>query len=397
MKVGRPELVAAIASEIAVLGPIPFVRFMELALYHPQFGYYMRPPAYGKERIGWSGDFYTSSDVHPLLTKALVRQAQQIDSLLGHPDPFTVMEMGPGKGLFAKQFLSVCQPGSGMFGKRLRYLLVERSQAMRDIQRRNLQTWYHEAGPVAWVQDLKSVAPASVSGLLFSNELPDAFPVHRIHVTEGKIEELYVDYTGAGFIECRRPVTFPPLLRHLKRLNLALPDGYRTEVNLNALQWMEEVARAIKRGVAITIDYGHTAQDLYGPERTRGTFLCYHGQMASDDPYVRVGQQDMTAHVDFSSLATVGEEEGLHVTGFTNQMSFLMGLGVEEMMAELEPERPEFRAAIHLLKPDGMGSTFKVLVQHKGMARPDLDGLKFRPFFGSALRTREEPSFVNRR
>ena len=388
MIVGHPELVAAIASEITASGPIPFVRFMELALYHPQFGYYMRPPESGGERIGWSGDFYTSSDVHPLLAKALVRQVRQIDSLLGYPDPFTVMEMGPGKGLLAKQFLSVCRSGSGMFGKRLRYVLVERSPAMREIQRNNLGAWSCEAGLVAWVEDMKGVVPASVNGLVLSNEFPDAFPVHRIQVTEGKTEEVYVAYTGAKFVECRRPVTFPPLLRHLKVLNLSLPDGYRTEVNLNALQWMEEVARVINRGIAITIDYGHTAQDLYRPERTKGTFLCYHNQLASDDPYVRVGQQDMTAHVDFSSLATVGEEQGLHVTGFTNQMSFLMGLGVEEVMAELEPESPEFRAAIHLLKPDGMGSTFKVLVQHKGIRPPELDGLKFKPFFGEALLAR---------
>jgi SAM-dependent MidA family methyltransferase len=142
------------------------------------------------------------------------------------------------------------------------------------------------------------------------------------------------------------------------------------------------------RGFVLTIDYGHTAQDLYGLERKDGTFLCYFQQLTNDDPFIRVGEQDMTAHVDFSSLAAVGEKQGLHVTGFTNQMSFLMGLGVEEMIGELEPESPEFRAAIHLLKPDGMGSTFKVLVQHKGMSHPELDGLKFKPFFGSALAAR---------
>ena len=151
---------------------------------------------------------------------------------------------------------------------------------------------------------------------------------------------------------------------------------------------MQQVAKAIGRGVAITIDYGHTAQDLYNADRSQGTLLCYYSQLTSEDPYTRVGQQDMTAHVDFSSLATVGEEQGLRVTGFTNQMSFLMGLGVEEMMAELEPESPEFRAAIHLLRPDGMGSTFKVLVQHKGIERPTLDGLTFKPFFGEALAAR---------
>ena len=148
---------------------------------------------------------------------------------------------------------------------------------------------------------------------------------------------------------------------------------------------MRHVASSMNRGVVVTIDYGHSADDLYGSERSKGTLLCYSSQMASEDPYVRVGFQDMTAHVDFTTLATVGEEAGLSVTGFTNQMSFLMGLGVEEMITRLTPESPEFRAALHLLKPEGMGRTFKILVQHKGIESPVLDGLTFRPFFGSAL------------
>jgi SAM-dependent MidA family methyltransferase len=148
---------------------------------------------------------------------------------------------------------------------------------------------------------------------------------------------------------------------------------------------MMQVARALKRGIVITIDYGHTAQDLYGPDRRRGTLLCYHHQMAAETPYERVGLQDMTAHVDFTSLATAGEQAGLHVTGFTNQMSFLMGLGVERLIESLEPGSAEFQSVVQLLRPEGMGRTFKILIQHKGMAEPALDGLKFKPFFGSVL------------
>jgi SAM-dependent MidA family methyltransferase len=135
----------------------------------------------------------------------------------------------------------------------------------------------------------------------------------------------------------------------------------------------------------LTIDYGHTAQDLYGPERRNGTFLCYSRHSINETPFLRVGLQDMTAHVDFSSLASAGEAEGLHVTGFTNQLSFLMGLGVEKMVAELEPESPAFRSALHLLKPNGMGGIFKVLIQHKGIECAELDGLKYKPFWKSAL------------
>jgi SAM-dependent MidA family methyltransferase len=381
----HPELTAAIASEIIASGPIPFVRFMDLALYHPQFGYYMRPPESGTERIGWSGDFYTSSDVHSILGQALAKQAEQIDVLLGHPNPFTVVEMGPGTGLLAKHFLSACHIGSSSFGNRLRYVLIERSPAMRAAQQRRLQPWSNQTGLVTWLEDVNSLAPASVSGLMFSNELPDAFPVHRVEVVEGQLQEVFVDYRDGRFIECLKPLSKTALNNYFHQLGLTLPEGYRTEVNLHALDWIKQVADSLCRGVAITIDYGHSAQDLYGTDRAKGTLLCYYSQMASEDPYVRVGLQDMTAHVDFTSLAKIGEASGLSVTGFTNQMSFLMGLGVEDMIGQLDPESPEFSAAIHLLKPEGMGRTFKILVQHKGIEPPDLDGLKFKPFFGSAL------------
>jgi SAM-dependent MidA family methyltransferase len=382
---GHPELIAVITSEIMSSGPIPFVRFMDLALYHPQFGYYIRPADSGIERIGWSGDFYTSSDVHPILGESLAKQAEQIDRLLGRPAPFTVVEMGPGKGLLAKHFLSACQSGSTSLRQRLRYILVERSPAMLELQRQNLAPWLDRPDLVTWVEGLDGLAPQSVTGLFFSNELIDAFPVHRIQVTGGRIEELWVDYRDGQFVECLKPLSSAALFHRLRELNLAWPEGYRTEVNLQALDWMKQVARLIDRGVVLTIDYGHTVQDLYQPDRKNGTFMCYYRQKANETPFLHIGEQDMTAHADFSSLALVGETQGLHLTGFTNQMSFLTGLGVEQMIAALEPQSPEFHAALHLLKPNGMGDTFKVLVQHKGMPHPELDGLKFRPFFGEAL------------
>jgi SAM-dependent MidA family methyltransferase len=150
----------------------------------------------------------------------------------------------------------------------------------------------------------------------------------------------------------------------------------------------------MERGIVLTIDYGHTAQDLYGPDRARGTLLCYWKQLTSEDPYTRVGQQDMTAHVDFTALATAGDEAGLRVTGFTNQMSFLMSLGVERELEKLEPGTKEFQEIVQLLRPDGMGRTFKILIQHKGIAEPALDGLKFKPFFGSVLATGSAGSAV---
>jgi SAM-dependent MidA family methyltransferase len=359
---------------------------MELALYHPQFGYYMRQlDGADHERIGWSGDYYTSSDVYPIFGRALAAQARQMDELVGGSTPFTIVEMGAGKGLLARDCLAAILAEQDDFASRVRYVLIERSPAMRELQRQNLVPWLNKPGLVAWVESLDGLAPESVTGLFFSNELIDAFPVHRIQVTAERTEELYVDYRDGRFVDCLKPLSTDALAQYLERLNATWPEGYRTEVNLLAMDWMEQVARRMDCGFVLTIDYGHTAQDLYGPERKDGTFLCYYQQRTNEDPLIRVGEQDMTAHVDFSSLAAVGEMQRLHVTGFTNQMSFLMGLGAEEMIGELEPESPEFYAAIQLLKPDGMGSTFKVLIQHKGVSRPELDGLKFKPFFGSVL------------
>ncbi len=383
---GYPELVAAISSEITRNGPIPFVRFMELALYHPLHGYYMRQSdGVEHERVGWSGDFYTSSDVHPILGRAIAGQVRQMDEVLGCPAPFTIVEMGAGKGLLARDCLASIHEDQDDFASRVRYVLIERSPVMRNLQRQNLAPWLRTPGLVTWIDSLDGLGPQGVTGLFLSNELIDAFPVHRVQVKDGRTEELYVDYRDGRFVECLKPLSTAELAHYLQRLNTVLPEGYRTEVNLLAMDWMEQVGRRMDRGFVLTVDYGHTAQDLYGSDRKDGTFLCYFGQQANDDPFIRVGEQDMTAHVDFSSLASVGETQGLYVTGFTNQMSFLMGLGAEEMIGRLEPESPAFRAAIHLLKPNGMGSTFKVLVQHKGIGRPQLDGLKFKPFFGSAL------------
>lgn len=384
---GHRELVTAIAADIAASGPIPFVRFMELALYHPQFGYYMRTPESLSERIGWRGDFYTSSDVHPILGQALAKQAAQMDRLLGHPAPFTVVEMGPGKGLLAKHFLSACERDHGSLFRRLQYVLIDRSPAMHELQHKNLARWLGRPELLTWAENLAAIGPGGVTGLFLSNELIDSFPVHRIHVTAKGTHELWVDYQNGRFVECLQPLSSGALASHVGQIQADWPIGYRAEINLGALTWMQQVARLLNRGFVLTIDYGHIAQDLYRPDRKGGTLLCYSRHSTNEEPLLHVGEQDMTAHVDFTSLARCGEEHGLQTTGFTNQLSFLMGLGVEQMIEQLEPDSAAFKAAVHLLRPNGMGTTFKVLAQHKGIVNPELDGLTYKPFFDSVLTT----------
>ncbi len=381
---GQPDLVATIKNEIKASGPIPFVRFMELALYEPCHGYYMRAGS-AEERIGWNGDYYTSSDLHPIFARAVAHQAKQIDELLGHPDPFTLVEMGPGRGLFARHFLEASTELSGSFADRLRYVLVERSPALRNTQQATLASSLRPSSRISWINYLSEFETSSLVGAFFSNELVDAFPVHRITIHKGQLKELYVDLRDGQFCESIGEPSTPDLARYLERQDIELSEGYTTEFNLHAQTWMKEVARVMGQGLAITVDYGHTAHDLYGPERRRGTLLCYYHHTVSQDPYVRVGLQDMTAHVDFSSLARIGEEAGLHVTGFTNYMSFLTSLGMEEALAQYPPDSKEYQSVIQLLRPDGMGRTFKILIQHKGLDSPELSGLRFRPFFVSML------------
>jgi SAM-dependent MidA family methyltransferase len=228
---------------------------MELALYHPQYGYYMRQPGgTDHERIGWSGDFYTSSDVHPILGRAIAAQARQMDDFLGRPTPFTIVEMGAGKGLLARDCLAAIHARQDDFASRVRYLLIERSPAMRLLQQQHLAPWLETPGLVTWIEGLDALAPQSVTGLFFSNELVDAFPVHRIQVGAGQVKELFVDDRGGGFEERLMPLSNSALERHLQRLNPTWPDGYRTEVNLQALEWMEQVAQRVDRGFVLTID-----------------------------------------------------------------------------------------------------------------------------------------------
>jgi len=258
---------------------------------------------------------------------------------------------------------------------------------MREAQHIHLAPWLQQPDLITWVDDLADIPPHSLTGLCLSNELVDSFPVHRIQLTAHGFEELWVDYRDGRFVECLKPLSSDRLAAHLRHIGSDWVEGYRTEVNLQAIDWMTQVAHRLARGFVLTIDYGHTAQDLYSLDRKRGTFLCYRHHAVHENPFLHVGEQDMTAHVDFSSLATAGEEQGLHTTGFTNQMSFLMGLGIEQILTGLNQDSPELAAAIQLLKPNGMGTTFKVLIQHKAVPNPKLDGLQYQPFFRSALTT----------
>ncbi len=381
MELGHPGLVEKLVARIERDGPISFAAFMEAALYDPEFGYYMT----AGPRIGREGDYYTSLDVHPIFAELAGRQIAQAAEEIVPSGEFTIVEMGAGKGLLAQHLLNAYRRAKPDFLARLRYLLVERSPAMVETQKQRLRELTGAGGRIAWIPDLDAVSADSITGLFLSNELVDAFPVHRLVKRPLGLREIFVGWDGSRFIEIEAPPFSPDLETYFARIGISLEVGQQAEVNLQALEWMRQVGTRLRRGLVVTIDYGHAAADFFAPARKTGTLLGYYRHTVSDSPYVHVGQQDLTAHVDFTSLALAGQDVGLKVTGFTNQLHFLIGLGIESAFAGLDPESPQSASMRELLRPDGMGTTYKILIQHKGMSAPQLDGLRSRPYFLDAL------------
>ena len=381
-----------IAARIRETGdPITFARFMENALYDPDYGYYMT----GGERrrtgifpspIGMEdGDFYTAPCLSPFLARCVCGQLQEIDALLGQPSEFTLLEMGPGDGRFIKDMLEELARINSSLLSRLTVILLERSPSLRHLQEQTLASFPFYQENITWASDLGALRDDSIEGVVVSNELVDAFPVHRVRMGKDGLQEIYVNYVNGQFCEQLKEPSSEEVWNAVQALDVTLPAGFTTEVNLEALAWEKHVARVLRRGVVLTIDYGHTTQDYCSPLRNNGTLMCYYRHTVTTNPYERVGEQDITAHVNFSSLAQVGEQAGLSLTGFTNLMHFLMSLDIDEMVAGHDQESNEVQAAAQLLHPGGMGTTFKVLIQHKGFVAPKLQALRYQPFFEHVL------------
>ncbi len=378
-----------ITALIEQTGPLTFARFMELALYEETNGYYMKGGSRSHPAgspIGMEGgDFFTAPCLAPLLAKCLVRQLVEIDEHLGRPAVFHLVEMGPGDGALLRDMLRECGERHPALLSRLACLLVERSPALRCRQRDTLSAWTTRECGIRWVDDVGRLPDGGLTGMLFSNELVDAFPVHRIRMTRDGLRELYVTRRNREFVEITGEPSTPALSSFLADLGVDLPDGFTTEINLDAVQWIARVAGALDRGVVITIDYGHTSRDYFSRARRHGTLMGYHRHTVSTNPYARVGEQDLTAHVNFSSLARAGERAGLTTMGLTNLAHFLMSLGIDDLIRDCDQESDTVRAASRLLRQPGMGTTFKILIQHKGAGMPTLRALRHRPFFASAL------------
>ncbi len=372
-------LSALIAAEISACGPVPFRRFMELALYQPVHGYYAAPD----ERIGPRGDYLTSPEISPLFGATAGRQVAEVWRLLGEPDPFTVVEPGPGNGALAADLLRWAARAEPRLRRALRYVLVERFDQQRLRQRRQLDA---EPG-VSW----SAALPAGITGCIISNELLDALPVHLVRRHADRLEEAYVERQAGGFRLVWQAPSTVAIPAYFAALGLMPAPDAVAEVNLEAPAWLAAAAATLAAGALLTLDYGYPARRLYAPWRRQGTLMTFYRHTPGDDPLQRVGRQDITAHVDFTSVARAGLDAGLELSGFTTQAGFLTALGLHEALS-IPPGEELFarrRAVDALTEASGLGRV-RVLALTRGLGGVTLRGFAGAPAAAAALFGEEE-------
>ena len=356
-----------IRTEIAAGGPMPFRRFMELALYHPALGYY----ASGRARVGRKGDFFTNVSVGPLFGRLLARQVVEMWERLGSPREFSIIEQGAHDGQLAADVLGGLREFSpGCFAATV-YRIIEPFPLLAERQGSRLAEF---AQRVKWSASLREVNVEA--GVHLSNELPDAFPVHLVTWISGEWRERMVVETGGRFVFEDGPLSVPALREACAQIPGPLPEGYLTEVNLAAREWIADVARSIRRGFVLAVDYGFPRHEYHAPWRTAGTLSAYANHRREPDPLARPGEIDLTAHVEFTSLMESATASGMQPAGFTDQHHFMVGLGAAHFADGAHAA--ELRAFQTLMHPQFMGMAFKVVCFAKATpSLPPLEGFRF--------------------
>jgi SAM-dependent MidA family methyltransferase len=390
MHPGNPDLVDYVRETIRQRGPVTFEWFMRQALYHPELGYYSS----GRCTIGRRGDYFTNVSVGPLFGRLLAAQFAEMWEALGRPEDFIIVEQGAHHGEFARDVLEAVRERAPDFFSALGYRIVEPFPILRERQREMVRDFNDK---LTWVESLDALEP--FCGVHFSNELLDAMPVHLISRPdpEGRAsarpgpaaaspsdnqdwQERRVAESGDGFGFVTAPIIEPELRRNLETLPLPSNGPYETELNLSTLRWIEALAPKLTRGYVLAVDYGHSRENYYAPERSGGTLRSYAHHRINSSPLTEIGQADITAHVDWTSLAERAEAHGLTVAGFTDQHHFATGV-VTALMSEQfggNADAATRRALQTLLHPEFLGTTFQFLALAKdGRADVQLSGFKF--------------------
>ncbi len=378
------ELQQRIIERIQREGPISFADYMRMALYEPGYGYYMS----GAPKMGWQGDYFTSTDLSTLFASCVGRQLQRMWEQLNRPHPFVALEQGAGRGHLALGVLSWAEQEAPDFHAALDYRLEDM---------RTGQDARGTAARTTTLTTLTSPTPMAESGLeanispsvILSNELIDAFPVHIVEKRGEWLYEVSIVALDGRLVETLQGTHSRELEDYLDRYRVpwrGYADGWRAEINLDALRWIERTSRLLRRGgFVFAIDYGEKAKMLYTRERIRGTLLCYYRHEYNERPLTRPGEQDITAHVNFSALIDEGRRHGLRLNAFMTQRVWLQNMGIAEAMERLrerdyaasETKRASDEGQVALLRwyslrqrvstlmdPAGMGN-FKVLIMRR--------------------------------
>jgi SAM-dependent MidA family methyltransferase len=335
---------------------------MELALYAPGLGYYVA----GAPKLGAGGDFVTAPEISPLFGRCLAAQCAQVLDRLGGGE---LLELGAGSGVLAAQILEELDR-LGVLPER--YLILEPSPDLQSRQRELLGSRVPRlATRCAWIGDLPG---PGFRGVVIANEVLDAMPVHRFRVRpDGGIDELFVGERDGRFDELRGPVRSPGLaeaIAAIQRLGYARSAGYTSEVNLRLSPWLSALGERVRAGLVLLIDYGYPRGGYYQADRAMGTLVCHLRHRAHGDPYQHIGLQDITAHVDFTAVADAASAAGFRVAGFSTQAHFLIGCGIDHMIAEAASDIDLVVGAKQLLLPSAMGEQFKALALTKETEGP---------------------------
>jgi SAM-dependent MidA family methyltransferase len=365
-------LASLLAERIRRFGPITFAEYMRECLYHPVHGYYSRGES---KRFA---DYYTSVDVHPIFGRLLARQFAEMWQQLDRPAEFLLVEAGAGVGRLAGHILELAQAKLPEFYDCLRYIAVERSPS-RCEQLATRLARFAQGGKCRPSIEIPARIPA---GCLFSNELLDALPVHRVLQQQNILSEMFVTSDGSRFSELPMPLSTCAISEYFAAQQISLQDRQHAEAGLEACDWIREIARRLDRGFVLTIDYGHEAADLFDSHHMAGTVLAYANHRANENFYAAPGEQDLTAHVNFTALRQWGQCHGLETLGLVTQTAFLLALGKGNDFADLYDDGMDDTARLRarlqlktLIFPEGMGERFQVLVQQKAVPSTCLTGL----------------------
>ncbi|MBA3960978.1 MAG: SAM-dependent methyltransferase [Chthoniobacterales bacterium] len=340
-------------------GPISFARFMELALYQPELGYYSS----GRCAIGRDGDYFTSVSVGPLFGRMMAAQFGEIWEKLGQPSEFTIVEQGAHHGEFAHDLLEELRASAPKLFAEVSYRIVEPFSVLRQRQRKTLEAF---AEQTSWVSSIEELDP--FYGVHFSNELLDAMPVHLLVCEGGLWRERFVTTSSEGFAFVEGPVGNERLHARLGKIPSLPNERYETEVNLMALDWIAALAPKLRQGIIIAADYGFTRAEFYAANRTTGTLQSRAAHRALPSPFTNPGKSDLTAHVEWSSLAEQAEEGGLTSIAFTDQHHFLTGL-LARFPALAAGSAQESRALQTLLHPEHLGMKFQFLALTRNFSK----------------------------